>query len=232
MGACGAAAAALRAVVARRAPVQRTRQDGETGRDAGNAELLAGLLDHQLVAAGLGRRQELAVGRVLNPLVRAEHADQLFGLVVVRRQVVVSDRPVETLAVAAVRLEVVRTHAQRDASPVVGAPAEHARPPPHPLVARRRRVRLATHLPAAVHGGVKITERLVSAPGPAVRRLVVPLHHLGLFGRVVPAPGLEHQALRAGAGQHVGGHPAAGSGADDHRVIYFGTWYHLWHGRP
>ena len=218
--------------MARRTPVQRTRQDGETRRNTGNTKLLASLLDHQLVAAGLGRWQELAVGRVLNALVRAEDADQFFRLVVVRCQVVVSNRPVETLAVAAVRLEVVRTHAQRDASPVVGAAAEHARPPPHPLVARRRRVRLATHLPAAVHGGVKISERLVSAPGPAVRRLVVPLHHLGLFGRVVPAPGLEHKALGAGAGQHVRGHPSAGSGADDHSVINFGTWYHLWHGRP
>ena len=211
--------------MARRTPVQRARQDGETRRNTGNTKLLASLLDHQLVAAGLGRWQELAVGR-------PEHADQLFGLVVVRRQVVVSDRPVEPLAVAAVGFEVVRTHAQRDASPVVGAPAEHARPPPHPLVARRCRVRLAAHLPATVHGGVKIAERFVRRPGSAVRRVVVPLHHLGLFGRVVPAPGLEHKALGAGAGQHVSGHPSAGSGADDHSVINFGAWYYLWHGRP
>ena len=56
----------------------------------GMSEPVARALDDPLVAARRGRRQELAVGRVLQALVGAEDADQFLGLVVVRRQVVVA----------------------------------------------------------------------------------------------------------------------------------------------
>jgi len=73
---------------------------------------LTGFLDYQLIAARLGRLLELPIRGILQMLLRPEHADQLFGLVVIGSKVVVGDGPVETLAVAAVRLEVVGAHAK------------------------------------------------------------------------------------------------------------------------
>ena len=58
VGGGDAAAAALRAVVAGSAPVQRLGQNGEARWNAGDVELVAGLLDDGLSAARLWRRLE------------------------------------------------------------------------------------------------------------------------------------------------------------------------------
>jgi hypothetical protein len=73
---------------------------------------------------------EPAVGIVLEALVAAEDADQVVDAVVVGRDVLVADRPVVAQPVVRLPLEVTRAEAQRDAPPVVGAPAEHAPAPP------------------------------------------------------------------------------------------------------
>ena len=125
-----AAAAALAAVVARHPAVERLREDRQPAGDARDLQLVGGLLDEQLVAARLGRRQEDAVGIVRQALVAAEDADERVDPVVVRLHVLVGDRPVVAETVEALAPEVVGTEAQRDAAPVVRAAAEHPRPEP------------------------------------------------------------------------------------------------------
>src|SRR5688572_15820410 len=120
------AAAALAAVVTRGAIVERLREDRETDRDAADVQALRCLLDQQLVAARLRRRLENAVWVVRQAFVRSEQADVAIDAVVVRLEIVVGDRPVVAETIEALAPEVVGTEAQRDAAPVIGAPAEHA----------------------------------------------------------------------------------------------------------
>src|SRR6185436_5734148 len=106
--------------------IEARGQHGTVARNYGDAELLRALLDQQVADARLRRRQQhagRAVGRVLQALVRTVHADQHLHFVVVGREIVVTDGPVEAQAIARVWLEVVGTIAQRDAAPVVGAAA-------------------------------------------------------------------------------------------------------------
>src|ERR1019366_2831407 len=102
----------LAAIVAGRAAMERPGEDGEARRDAGNFELVGGLLDEALVGARRGRGLETPVGSVFQAFGGAEDADQFLGLVVVRRQVVVGDGPVEAFPIAAVGLEIVWAHAE------------------------------------------------------------------------------------------------------------------------
>ena len=205
--------------------VELFRKHGAMRRDDGNSELLRVLADQQLAGARLRRRQQHAgrgVRRVLHAVVVAVHADQHFDFVVVRRNVFVVDRPVDPEPVARVRLEIVRTVAQRDAAPVVGAAAEHARaPPPEALVLvfRGVRIRLARDLPAALDGGIVEAEFLVGRRRAAQRRLVGRVEHrrLGL-GHVVAAR-FEHQDLRAVHRERVGRLAARCAGADDDHVV-------------
>ena len=62
-----AAAVALAAVVARRPAVERLREDRQRGGTQVMLQLVGRLLDQQLVAARLRRRQEDAVGIVRQP---------------------------------------------------------------------------------------------------------------------------------------------------------------------
>ncbi len=171
---------------------------------------------------GGSRHAGRGVRRVLHAVVVAVHADQHFDLVVVRRDVFVVERPVEAEPVARVRLEIVRAVAQRDAAPVIGAAAEHARaPPPEALlfVFRCVRVRLARNLPAALDGGIVEAEFLVGRRRAAQRRLVGRVEHrrLGL-GHVVAAR-FEHQDLRAVHRERVRRLAARRAGADDDHVV-------------
>ncbi len=157
---------ALRAIVASRASIQRARQDGEPRRNAGNIELVACGLDQTLVAARRGARLKLTVRRIFEALVRAKDADQTFGLVVVRRKIVVRNGPVKAFAVTAVRLEVVRTHAERDAAVVIRAATQHTRAPPDPFGAGGIGVRLAGNLPAAYRSWRRSSPRIFRACRP------------------------------------------------------------------
>jgi len=186
--------------------------------------LVGDSLNDALVGARRGGRLEAPVRSIFQPLLCTENADQLLRLVVVGRQVVVGNRPVEAFAVAAVRLEIVRTHAKRDAAVVIGAPAQHARPVPHELAARGARVRFARHLPAAHQRGVVVAEGLFLRAGGAMRSVVVPLEHVALFGRIVIAPGLQHADFGAGKRQHVGrDSPARSRSHNDHIAPFAGN---------
>ena len=199
-------------------------------RNAGDLQLVGRLLDQQLVAARLRRRLKDAVGLVRQAFHRAEDADQAIELVVVRLDVVVGDRPVVAEAVEAAALEVVRAHAQRNAPPVVGAAAEHPAAKPVELRARRLRVRLALDVPAA-DAAVELAERLVRRRGAAPRRVVRPRRHLRVLRRRPTSAGFEHHDVGARLAQHLGGHAAAGAGADDADVVGFRLTDHLHSGK-
>ena len=181
---------------------------------------------HQVIAdQGRGRRQQTArrgIWRVLESFGGAVHADEPLDFVVVRRHVLVGDGPVDPQAVAAVRLEIVGPVAQRDAAPVVGAAAEHARAPPGEAAVRIVRglhVRFAGDRPAAIDRGVVESERLFRRRGAAQRRLIRRLKHRGfLFGHVV-APRFQHEHLDAFHAQGIGGLSARGARADDDDVV-------------
>src|SRR5205807_3998393 len=110
--------------VARGAAVERPGENRKARRDARNLQLVASLLDDPLVSARRGRGLKLSVGSILHAFLGAEDADEFLGLVVIRSQVFICDRPVETLAIAAVGLEIIGAHAQPDATIVIGPPAQ------------------------------------------------------------------------------------------------------------
>ena len=139
----GASPAALAAVVAGGATVQRLRQDGSACWNAGDAELVAALFHQELPAPGRRRRLEDSVWLVLDALVRPVDPDQPIELVVVRGDIVVGDRPVIAETVMAPRLEIARTEAEGDPPPVVRSSAEHPRAEPVERRARTLCVRLA-----------------------------------------------------------------------------------------
>src|SRR4029453_4751820 len=95
---------ALPAVVARRPPVLRLREHRLARVDRLDPELRARLLHEDL--AGLQRRRLLedAAGRAAEAFGLAGDADQPLRLVVVRRDVVVRDRPVPAEAIEVLRL--------------------------------------------------------------------------------------------------------------------------------
>ena len=151
-------------------------------------------------------------------LLAAEDADERVDPVVVRLHVLVGDRPVVAETIEALPAEVVGAEPQRDPSPVIRAAAEHARSEPVELAARAVRVGLAFERPPAERR-VELAELLLLGRRPAPRRVVRPLEHVRLARRVPHRPGLEHDDVGARFGEHLGGHPAAGAGADDADVV-------------
>ncbi len=217
----GAAATALRAVMARGAPVQRPGQDREPRRHTGNLQPVGRLLEVQLVRTRQRRRLELAVGLVvqagLGRVIGPEDPDKLVELVVVGLDVVVGEGPVVAEAIHAAAPEVIGAPAQRDAAPVIGAAAEHAGPEPVELRAGRRGVRLPFQLPAAP-GRVELAKRPFGRRTTA-RRLVGPAQHLAIAGLIPLRTGFQHADLGASFGEHLGGHPAASARSDDDDVV-------------
>ncbi len=193
--------------------------------DDGNPEAPGALL-HQVIAdQGRRRRQQASrrgIGRVLQPFVGAVHADQPLDFVVVGRHILVGNRPVEPQAVAGVRLEIVRPIAQRDAAPVIGAAAQHARAPPGESsmrIARGLHIGFPGNRPAAVDRGVVESEGLFRRRGAAQGRLIRRLKHRRFLFRYVFAPRFQHEHLHAFHAQGIGSLPARGAGADDDDVV-------------
>src|SRR3546814_1728417 len=58
-------------------------------------------------------------------------------------------------------LEIIRPPARHVPPPMIGPPAQHSRAIPAKVRALAHRIGLAVDLPAAVHGRIEITERLV-----------------------------------------------------------------------
>ena len=169
------------------------------------------------------RRIEDAIRRAADALGRARYADEALSLVVVRREILVADRPVEAEAVGGLRLEVVVGHAQRDAAVVVGAPAENARSEPREVAAGRHRVGLALQLVAAVGGAVGEAGRsarvgLTPGAGAAMRHLIRP-HVLLQVGHLQHRSGFEQEHRDAEIRQHLGDGAAACARAHDDDVV-------------
>ena len=200
-------------------------EDRAMDRDHGDAELGDVLLDVEFTGSRLGRREQCAVRRVrriLEAFVRTVDADEHLDLIVIRGDVFVAERPVKTEAIPGIGLEVVRSVAERDTSPVVGTSAEHAGAPPVETllgVGRSLGIRLAGDFPTTIDRRVVEAERLLARAHAEQGRVGLGLEHRGLGDRVVIATGLEHEDLHAVHGERVGGLTAARAGTDDDHVI-------------
>src|SRR6266446_10783736 len=140
-------------------------------------------------------------------LVAAVYTDQQLDLVVIGREVLVAYGPIEPQPIPATRLEVIRTVAQRDSPPVIGATTQHARPPPieatRSLFARAH-IGLSRYLPAAVHRRVVEAKGFLRCTDSRKRRQVRRLEHGRLGCGGITAPGLEHQNLRTVHTERIG----------------------------
>src|SRR5205823_10199138 len=147
--------------------IERPGENGLMARYRGDPEALRPLREKQVTDQRRGRRQQTLGWRirsVLAPLVGAVDADQQLNLVVVGRDILVTDGPVEPQPVATPGLEVVGAVAQRNPAPVIGPTPQHARPPPFEatrVLFARAHVRLSGHFPAALDRRVVKAEGLV-----------------------------------------------------------------------
>jgi hypothetical protein len=179
----------------------------------------------------------------------AGNAEQTVDLVVVGHDVGVGNRPVDAIAVAARRLEIVVGKPQRQPSPHIGLAAEHARAHPGEIGAGVGMlflvdeellgvVRAFAELLPAHHIGVtaealrirrleSLVVGLVEHVGVgrkfATARMVVrPLQraHFGL--EVHLPPGFQEQHIEAVSGERMRRHAASRPRADDQHVVDFG----------
>ena len=207
------------------ASVEGLGQDRQPRRHAENVELVASLLDDGFGAARSGRRQENSVGRAGNIFFRAEDSDVGLDLIVVRRDFFVGDRPVVAHAVVGANLEIYRSEAQGDASPVIGAAANDARAEPAELRSGSGVVGLAFDFPRAVGRKEFVSDTLADTAsdasaamgqfvGPDVLLVIV----LGIHGRA----GLQQCDTQAAFSQHFGGSASGSARTDDADVISLG----------
>src|SRR3954453_14272835 len=134
------------------------------------------------------------------------HADQHLDLVVVRRDVCVTEWPIETKTVAFTSFEVVRSVAQRDASPMIGATTEHPCPPPEELttaLVRHVHVGFARDLPSPIDSRIVEAKLFVGCRSTAQWRLLRRLKHRSFcFGGII-ATGFQHEHARTFHGERV-----------------------------
>src|SRR3970282_637243 len=110
--------------------------------------------------------------------------------------------------------------AERDAAPVIGAPAKHAGPPPGEARPLRACERLSRQVPSA-DAGIELAEGTFRGGSAALARLIGPAQHGAVGGGVVPPPSrFEHDDSRAAEGEAMGSHPAARTGPDDAYVVF------------
>ena len=157
------------AIVASGPPVVRLAQDGERLGQHLDAKLFGALLDEHFAATRVKRREQmLPTRRVRDVLGTARHPDQILDFVVVRRHVLVADRPVFAPTVLqALGLEVERAEAVAAASPQQRSPAHGAQPRPGEFRAGRH--------PVGVFfgNGVEVVRPLLDLPLHALRRVAV-----------------------------------------------------------
>src|SRR5579862_1748001 len=176
------------------------------------------------------RRQQHPSGRirtVLNSFGGAKDADQALDPIVVGREILVADRPIDTETISAEGAEIVRAITQRIESPMVGAPAQHASAPPAKLRSRSDRVWLPRNLPSTVYSGVVISKRLIRCRCAIQRGVRLDLKHRSFLRGVVVAARLEQQHIEPALGEHIGRHSPSGSGADDDGVVFVLCRFHF-----
>ena len=225
-------AANAQVAVLARASLRTVRKRSRQMRDAADRELALELVRHRLLQMSLDavevhRRQELAVGQLRQSFGAAAHADEALDMVVPRRELGVTDRPVDRDAVLRVRLEVHR-------APAIALPAPHDRAAADVIAAdpvealdlgvrmlgvvdepmlRRLRDRVAAacsdRLALQVFvGGAAAVGKLPDVLGR--RRIVAVLH---------VAAAIEHQRLQPLLGELLGGPAARDARADDDGIV-------------
>src|SRR5262249_18543959 len=132
------------------AAVQRLGKNREARRNAGDVDPIACLLDDGFGASWLWRRQENSIRRAGDIFFGPENSDIGLDLVVVRRQIVVAQRPVVPHAVTGAGFEIDRGKAQRDPPPMIGAAADDSRAEPAEGRVFGVGVRLAIDLPESI----------------------------------------------------------------------------------
>src|SRR5208282_6929497 len=140
--------------------------------------------------------------------------------VVVGCQVFVTERPVVAHAVMRANLEVHRSHAQRDASPVVRAAADDAGTKPAEVRTRSGNVRFAFDLPCTVGGAefIFLAADTNAAMGQVVRPDVFLIVSFGNDWW----PGLEQHHIQTALGEDLGCRTSGRPGADNANVVGFG----------
>lgn len=229
-----ATAPALAAIMAGGAAVQRLGQHGHARGNARDIQFLAGLLDQDFMDARRNGRKEVAIGGAADALLRAGHADEAFGLVVVGRDLIVGDGPISAETVGGVGLEVVIRKTERNAAVVIGAAADDAGTEPLEFIAVRYRVGLAFDVPVSI-GRAEIAPLLTSeivfgvGTGAAVVHLVGQDVLLEILGGIEHGARFEKGDADAEIGEYFDGSAAAGAGADYYDVEYLRTTSDLEH---
>ncbi len=190
------------------AAVQRLGDDGHARRNAKHVQLIASLLDDRFCAARRRWWHEDSIRCAGNVLLGAKNADIGFNLVVIRSEFVIGNWPVIAHPVGGTRFEIYRSKSQRDASPVIGAATDDARPKPAKARSRRRGVRFAIDLPCAVRRRkfvVDFAAKLAANANATVRQIVRPEVFFVIFFRIERRAGLEHDNVQPAFGQNLGG---------------------------
>ena len=135
--------------MAGRAPIEWTRQHGPPIRNAGYAEAFTRGLDEQLVRFRRRGSKKHTIGRAPYAFTASCHPDERFRLVVIRADVVITDRPVRPQTVTISGLEIVIGEPEGQSTVVIGAPPDNSRTKPFELASLAYGVGLTIKLPPA-----------------------------------------------------------------------------------
>ena len=205
---CGiTAGATVAAIVTGREAARRTRHVGPPPGDYRYTKLAHALLKQAFAATWSGRRlQELAARKGVRIIRTAAHANELFDLVVIRRDVGVRERPRNFPAIALRRLEIHLRVAEAHPAPDVRLSAVS----PHTRQLEWTIVRGEVGLLGAIE------EELWSSLATAFPFLRFPRPHVRPELRSIEAvTGIEQEDLDALARQVPGRHATRCSAADD-----------------
>src|SRR5262249_40560753 len=193
------------------------------------AELVADDFTSQLAAAGeFHRREEFAIGHLLETFMGAADADEGFHQIVVGREVLVADGPVFAVAITAGRFELVVAVTIAFATPAKGSAADLATTNPHERFVDGKRVRIFAVVDKELMAvliagetqplnGLAIEECLSVAE--AAELYLIRADMLGkVAGRYTGRSGLQHQDTHTLLGELLSYPATTGSGADNHRV--------------
>jgi hypothetical protein len=183
-----------------------------TGDDR-DAERARGFLKQSLAAARSGWRLEKRAARKAIRIVgAAAHTDELFDLVVVRRDILVGDWPRDLPSVRLGPLEIEIGQSKADASPDIRLPAM----PPDPIEIERPAIRRQVGLFLRIEK----EPRWLFATRRALPRFPRP-HMRPEIPALEPVARVQHEHVNALARQVPGGHATGRSAADDNDWIDF-----------
>ena len=181
---------------------------------------------HLFAAVQLHRGQEVSIRQVWQAVSRAADADELLGFVVVRRELLIADRPVVAEPVVRCGFEIEIRESVRHPAPVKRFTADDSCPHPEERLARLGGVWVFgvfdVELAAELAGGRLHPLVLVfptRSAEAAIHRFVRPAMRaeiaFGIHGRA----GFEDEHFHAALGEFLRGHAAGSSRADDDCVV-------------